>query len=66
MFDIDENLKTIILIFILLSYLIYQLKLDIMFDKNGKLKDFGTGKNKTCLPILVSFIIIRFFNLYLY
>ena len=50
MFDIDENLKTIILIFILLSFLIYQLKLEFMFHKNGKLKDFGTGKEKTLFP----------------
>tara|TARA_B100000745_G_C20045410_1_gene356369 strand:- start:491 stop:724 length:234 start_codon:yes stop_codon:yes gene_type:complete len=50
MFDIDENLKYIILLFILSSYLIYQLKLDIMFHKDGKFKDFGTGSNKTLFP----------------
>ena len=50
MFDIDENLKSILLLFILLSYLIYQLKLDIMFHKDGNFKDFGTGSNKTLFP----------------
>tara|TARA_B110000008_G_scaffold202217_1_gene200891 strand:- start:217 stop:441 length:225 start_codon:yes stop_codon:yes gene_type:complete len=50
MFDIDENLKSILLLFGLLSYLIFQLKLDIMFHKDGKFKDFGTGSNKTLFP----------------
>ena len=50
MFDIDENLKYIILLFILLSFIIYKLKLDSMFHKNGKFKDFGTGSNKTLFP----------------
>ena len=28
----------------------YQLKLNSMFHKNGKFKDFGTGSNKTLFP----------------
>ena len=38
MLDLDENLKYIILLFTLCSYLLYQLKLDSMFNKDGSFK----------------------------
>ena len=50
MFDIDDNLKYLLLLFILSSYILYKLKLDIMFDKHYNFKQFGTGQHKTLLP----------------
>ena len=50
MFTIDDNLKNIILLFLIISYILYQLKLSIMFDKQGNLKSFGTGPTKTIYP----------------
>jgi len=50
MFQIDDDLKNIIIIFLIISYLMYQLKLKFMFDDNGNLKSFGTGTNKTIYP----------------
>ena len=43
MFDFDENLKYIILLFILSSYIIYQSNCYLFFDENKKLKQFGLG-----------------------
>lgn len=45
----NNNLSIIIITYILISLLIYNLKPDIMFDKNGTMKQFGVGKNKTVI-----------------
>jgi len=58
MLDLDENLKYIILLFILFSYLLYQLKLDSMFNKDGSFKQFGLGENKTILPYWLSILLL--------
>ena len=39
------------------------MKPTIIFDKNGKLREFGIGyKNKTILPIWLAIIIIAIFS----
>ena len=58
MFDFDENLKYIILLFILSSYIIYQSNCYLFFDENKKLKQFGLGSNKTILPFWLVLLLI--------
>lgn len=47
---IDKTMRYIILIHIFVCYLFYNLKPDFMFQKNGRFKSFGTGRNKTVFP----------------
>jgi len=59
MFDFDENLKYIILLFLLSSYIVYQSKIKLIFnDNNNKLKQFGLGPNKTILPFWLLLLLI--------
>jgi hypothetical protein len=52
------NLVSIIL-FLLLFAIIMVTKPNIMFDKNGKPREFGIGyKNKTILPLWLAVIIL--------
>ena len=56
------NLVSII-IFLLLFAIIIVTKPTIMFDKNGKPRDFGIGyKNKTILPLWLAVIILAIFS----
>ena len=56
------NLVSII-IFLLLFAIILLTKPTIMFDKNGKPRDFGIGyKNKTILPLWLTVIILAIFS----
>ena len=56
------NLVSII-IFLLLFAIIIVTKPTIMFDKNGKPRDFGIGyKNKTILPLWLTVIILAIFS----
>lgn len=56
------NLVSII-IFLLLFAIILLTKPSIMFDKNGKPRDFGIGyKNKTILPLWLAVIILAIFS----
>ena len=52
------NLVSII-VFLLLFAIILVTKPNIMFDKNGKPREFGIGyKNKTILPVWLAVIIL--------
>jgi hypothetical protein len=52
------NLVSII-VFLLLFAIILVIKPNIMFDKNGKPREFGIGyKNKTILPLWLAVIIL--------
>jgi hypothetical protein len=52
------NLVSII-VFLLLFAIILLIKPNIMFDKNGKPREFGIGyKNKTILPLWLAVIIL--------
>ena len=57
MFEIDNTLKTILVIYLSICILLYQMKLEIMFTNDGKFKQFGTGQG-TIYPFwLVSLVI---------
>ena len=52
------NLVSII-VFLLLFAIIMVTKPNVIFDKNGKLREFGIGyKNKTILPLWLAVIIL--------
>ena len=52
------NLVSII-VFLLLFAVIMVTKPNVIFDKNGKLREFGIGyKNKTILPLWLTVIIL--------
>ena len=50
MFEIDKNLQIVIVLFICIMLIIYKRKPPLMFDNNGKIKEFGTGPTKTIMP----------------
>ena len=48
-----------ILVFLLLFAIIMVTKPNVIFDKNGKLREFGIGyKNKTIIPLWLAVIIL--------
>ena len=51
MFVIDKNLQFVILIFVAVVFILFRQKPNIMFKKNGKPKEFGSGKDKTITPV---------------
>lgn len=51
MFDIDRNLQIVIIIFIGLLLFLYKKKPSMMFHNDGSVKEFGTGPNKTIIPV---------------
>jgi len=56
------NLVSII-VFLLLFAIIMVTKPNIIFDKNGKTREFGIGyKNKTILPLWLAVIILAIFS----
>lgn len=54
-----------VLIYILLVICIYSFKPKICFDKYGKMKRFGIGKNKTPFTFLTISIVLGIFSLVL-
>jgi len=58
MFEIDDTLKTILVIYLSICILLYQMKLEIMFDEDGKFKKFGTGPNNTIYPYWLVTLVI--------
>tara|TARA_B100002052_G_C15461368_1_gene410033 strand:- start:315 stop:539 length:225 start_codon:yes stop_codon:yes gene_type:complete len=50
MFEIDQMLQTTLLLYIITSVVIYQLKPSFMFHKDGSFKQFGVGREKTIYP----------------
>ena len=55
---ININLVSII-VFLILFAIILLIKPSVMFDKNGKPREFGIGyKNKTILPLWLAVIIL--------
>ena len=51
MFVIDKNLQIVILIFGAIIFILFRQKPSILFKKNGKPKEFGSGKDKTITPV---------------
>jgi len=59
----NNKILVSIILFILIFLIIILMKPTIIFDKNGKLREFGIGyKNKTILPIWLAIIIIAIFS----
>lgn len=48
--DYNDNLIYSIVIYLIISYILYQSKNKYMFDKNGKFKQFGLKPNETIFP----------------
>ena len=71
MINFDEYLKYSIISFILFSIILWIKKPLIIFEKNGKIRDFGIGNNKTIFyyPIVILvfaiFVYTLLLNLYL-
>ena len=51
MFVIDKNLQVVILIFGAIIFILFRQKPPMLFKKNGKPKEFGSGKDKTITPV---------------
>lgn len=71
MINFNEYLKYTIILFIIISIIIWIKKPKLIFDKNSKMRNFGVGSGKTVFyfPIVIIFIAISiyyiFLNLYL-
>ena len=50
MFVIDKNLQVVI-IFGAIIFILFRQKPPMLFKKNGKPKEFGSGKDKTITPV---------------
>tara|TARA_B110000285_G_C15106909_1_gene608565 strand:- start:8 stop:232 length:225 start_codon:yes stop_codon:yes gene_type:complete len=50
MFIIDKNLQTVLIIFLLINFVVYKLKPEMVFNKEGEMKNFGVGHEKTITP----------------
>ena len=50
MINIDDNLKKILVIHILICVFFYNYKPSFMYDKEGNFKNFGSGPDKTLFP----------------
>ena len=67
MISIDDNMKQVLGIYLVVCFLLYKMKPEIMFDKQGQFKQFGVGKQKTIAPFwlvtlligLVSYLFLR-------
>ena len=60
----NKNITLVsIIFFIIMFILLIVIKPEIVFTKNGKLREFGLGyKNKTILPIWLFVIILSIFT----
>ena len=71
MINFDEYLKYSIIVFIIISILIWIKKPKLIFDNNGNIRNFGIGNQKTIfyyplvLIVLAISIYYIFLNLYL-
>jgi len=71
MINFDEYFKYTIILFIIISIIIWIKKPKLVFDTNGNMRNFGIGEKKTVFyfPIIIIFIAISiyyiFLNLYL-
>ena len=50
MFQIDKKLQTVLIIFISINFITYKIKPEMIFNKEGEMKDFGVGPEKTITP----------------
>lgn len=50
MITIDDNMTKVLVFYVASCYVLYKIKPDIMFTKDGQFKPFGVGKEKTIAP----------------
>lgn len=67
MFTIDKNLQTVLIIFLFINFVVYKVKPEMIFNKDGEMKDFGVGHDKTITPfwlvtLSISLIIYIYIN----
>ena len=55
--NIDKNVFIVIIYQILMSILLYIKKPPIMFNNDGSIKSYGTGKEQTLYPIWLVILI---------
>ena len=58
MFQFNQELTNMILIFIVIFFGLYQYKHKLMFTESGEMKSFGTGKQRTVCPIWMASILL--------
>ena len=67
MFTIDKNLQTVLIILLFINFVVYKVKPEMIFNKDGEMKDFGVGPDKTITPfwlvtLSISLIIYIYIN----
>ena len=65
MFELRNETKLLIIVYIFIALIIYYYKPNIIFNKN-KLREFGIGSSKTvfCYPIVLIIIAILLFYIF--
>ena len=64
MIQLNDNLKISIVVVLVASYLIYDLKPECMFKSNGEFKNFGLNNDETPFPFFIIITIIGFTSYY--
>lgn len=65
MITFDNNIKFAIIAYTLFSIFLYNLKLPVMFDNNGKFKSFGITPDKTIYPFWLVTLLFGIFVYYI-
>ncbi len=66
MLEIRNELHLVIFIYLLLGVLIWKMKPRIMFDNEGKMKQFGIGNKKSVFAFPMMVIILAIIIFYLF
>lgn len=66
MVKLNTRLLYSIVFFILLITLIHMSKLSVIFDKDGKLRPFGIGDNKTMFSFGVFTVVLAILSFYFF
>jgi len=61
--EVDETIKTMIVINMVIFFISYNLKHEYFYDKQGDLKQFGTGDTKTVFPL---WLVVLLLNIVIY
>jgi hypothetical protein len=56
------NLPSAIILYLVLSFILIFLKPNIFLDKDGNIKPFGTGENKSIIPLWLVFMFVGIFS----
>tara|TARA_B100000212_G_C27354563_1_gene525251 strand:+ start:956 stop:1180 length:225 start_codon:yes stop_codon:yes gene_type:complete len=64
MFQINDKLKTSLLVLLIVSYVIYENKPSFMFKSDGSFKEFGVNPDQTPFPFFMVVSIVAFTTYY--